>query len=279
VHFDQLKSALRYAWRAKTIYDVHAPLAFSFVGEVVEDERHFYAHEAIEEERQSLLNTSVQIDLKDHGAGSLAAPKSTKTIAEIAKHSATPPAFGRYLAAAVEWSGARNVIELGTNLGIGTSYLASTLPSDGQLISIDADEQLLAIAKCTLASLPDQKPVRLVHGTFEATLPSVLASVDQLDLAFLDGHHEEEATKSYFAQVAAKAHARSVIILDDIHWSAGMEAAWAWVQAQPGVSMTIDLYRWGVVFFDPAVRSPMHITVVPKRYKPWHMGFFSSRVK
>ena len=41
---------------------------------------------------------------------------------------------------------------------------------------------------------------------------------------------------------------RSIIILDDIHWSKEMEGAWEYVQQHPQVTTTIDLFFIGIVF-------------------------------
>jgi predicted O-methyltransferase YrrM len=72
--------------------------------------------------------------------------------------------------------------------------------------------------------------------------------VDALDLVFIDGHHLKDPTLDYFEQCLGKAHNDSVFILDDIHWSQGMEEAWEQVKHHPRVSVTIDLYTMGLVF-------------------------------
>ena len=68
-------------------------------------------------------------------------------------------------------------------------------------------------------------------------------------MAFIDGHHAEAPTVEYFEQLLAKGHANSVFVVDDIHWSVGMEKAWERIKAHPRVTVTIDLYDLGLVFF------------------------------
>jgi len=43
----------------------------------------------------------------------------------------------------------------------------------------------------------------------------------------------------------------SIIILDDIYWSAGMTRAWKEIIREPRISLSIDLYRMGILFFTP----------------------------
>ena len=41
----------------------------------------------------------------------------------------------------------------------------------------------------------------------------------------------------------------SVWIFDDIHWSQEMENAWLTIKNHPKVTVTIDTFQWGIVFF------------------------------
>lgn len=272
-----LRSAARYAWHAETIYDIHAPLAFAFAGEVVEDRRHFYAHDAIARLRARYAADATAVELHDAGAGSRVGSGTRRRIRDIAATSGTPERFGRYLTSLVDWRGAGRVLELGANLGIGSCCLAAGMPRDGRLVTIDADAHLAAYAKTALRDTVPHARAEVVVGTFAERLPAALASLGRVDVAFVDGHHAEAPTMDYYRLIQERCHGGSVIILDDVHWSPGMEAAWRWIRARPEVTLSFDLYRWGVVFFDTAIRTPQHHELLPWRWKPWHMGFLRSR--
>lgn len=272
-----LRSAARYAWRAQTIYDVHAPLAFSFLGEVVEDRRHLYVHDDIAGLRDRYAADDTLVELHDAGAGSRVGRAKRRRIRDIAASSGTPERFGRYLTSLVDWRGAARVLELGTNLGIGSCCLAAGMPPGGRLVTIDADAGMTAFAKTALAQTTPHAPADVITGTFADAIPAALASLGRVDVAFVDGHHAEAPTKDYYRQIRERCHGGSVLVFDDVHWSAGMEAAWSWIRRQPEVTLSVDLYRWGVVFFDESIVTPQHFDVVPWRWKPWHMGFFQSR--
>jgi hypothetical protein len=40
-----------------------------------------------------------------------------------------------------------------------------------------------------------------------------------------------------------------MLIFDDIYWSEGMKQAWAQIKAHPQVTVTVDLFWIGLVFF------------------------------
>jgi hypothetical protein len=63
-------------------------------------------------------------------------------------------------------------------------------------------------------------------------------------------------------------------VIADIHWSEEMEAAWARMQAHPRVFVSVDNFHLGFLFFDSAIKTPVHLRYVPWIYKPWRSGIF-----
>ena len=68
-------------------------------------------------------------------------------------------------------------------------------------------------------------------------------------LFFFDGNHHQEPTLNYFNQCLEYSKNDSVFIFDDIHWSDEMEEAWEEIKKNPKVTITIDLFFMGLVFF------------------------------
>jgi predicted O-methyltransferase YrrM len=69
------------------------------------------------------------------------------------------------------------------------------------------------------------------------------------NLIYFDGNHSKKATLDYFEALLPTISNDSVWIFDDIHWSADMEDAWEIIKNHPKVSVTIDTFQWGIVFF------------------------------
>jgi hypothetical protein len=57
------------------------------------------------------------------------------------------------------------------------------------------------------------------------------------------------------------AHAGTVFVFDDIHWSREMEQAWKVIKDHPAVTLTIDLFFIGIVFIRPEQRSKEHFII------------------
>jgi hypothetical protein len=47
----------------------------------------------------------------------------------------------------------------------------------------------------------------------------------------------------------AKATENTIFVFDDIYWSTEMKKAWDEISARPEVTISIDLYDLGIIFF------------------------------
>jgi predicted O-methyltransferase YrrM len=91
--------------------------------------------------------------------------------------------------------------------------------------------------------------IELEVGDFDSILEGILEREDQLDMVFFDGNHRFAPTIDYFERCLAKATDNSVFMFDDIHWSRGMSRAWRKIKNDDRVTLTIDLFWLGIVFF------------------------------
>jgi predicted O-methyltransferase YrrM len=82
-----------------------------------------------------------------------------------------------------------------------------------------------------------------------------------VDLAFIDGNHRKAPTLEYFQHILRYSHAGTIVIFDDIHWSAEMEDAWESIKKHPAVTCTVDLFFLGLVFLKDDFRVPQHFSI------------------
>src|SRR6185295_376097 len=152
-----------------------------------------------------------------------------------------------------------SVIELGTSLGITTSYLSRARPG-GDVFTLEGSTEIAGIARQNFKSLELQN-VKVAEGNFDYTLPSVLYHLTSVGVVFIDGNHRCEPTENYFHWLLEKANPDSIFIFDDIHWSKEMERAWEHIKEHPSVRCSIDLFFIGVIFFRPEFKEKQHFTI------------------
>jgi predicted O-methyltransferase YrrM len=167
-------------------------------------------------------------------------------IRQIVRRSAVPPLVGQLLFRLVNHFQPKVIVELGSSLAISTLYLALARP-EAKLIGFEGSPRLAELANLTCARLAPQAQV--VPGPLEETLTPTLAQQAPLDFVFLDANHRLAPTLRYFETCLARAHEASVFVLDDIYWSNEMEQAWQAIKNHPQVTLTVDLFRLGLVFF------------------------------
>lgn len=276
-----MQARLQYAARfarfyaaAQTIYRVHSPFVFEFVQRTLEDRRWYYAFDDIEALRGRLLSDERKVTITDYGAGSKAVAGNERSLASLARYAASRPVEGQLLFRIVRVIGPRTLLEFGTSLGISSLYQAAAAPPGARLLTMEGCPQTAEAARRNFALLRRDRIEQLV-GPFDRVLPTALERLQPLDYVFFDGNHRRQPTIDYFEACLARAHDQSVFVFDDIHWSTGMESAWEYVKAHPRVTLTLDFFFIGVVFFRPEFRVKQDYKLVPVRWKPWMAGFFS----
>ncbi len=146
---------------------------------------------------------------------------------------------------------------MGTGTGISTLYLGSA-PVVNQLISLEGNAALASLAKNQAHKLKLNK-IEVISGDFDSTLSTALGRLSNIDLAFIDGNHQKAPTLQYYEQILPYTHNDTVLIFDDIHWSPEMLEAWQEIIARPEVTLSLDLYRMGMIFFRKEIRQAQHI--------------------
>ena len=225
---------------------MHSPFVYTFIREVLNDKRKFYCYTGIEFIRRQLLADKKKIVVEDFGAGSKLNKTKERTISAIAYSSLKPRKYAQLLFRIINYYQPETIVELGTSLGITTSYLASG-NTHAKVYTFEGSKPVAAKASESFKALKLDN-IHLTEGNFDDTLPSKLSEIKAVDFAFIDGNHRYEPTVNYFHQLLAKCTDQSIIILDDIHWSKEMEEAWHYVQNHQEVTTTIDLFFIGIVF-------------------------------
>ena len=249
---------LKYLQLARNKYDIHSPFLYELVTQVIEDRNSYPDYGLVEGLKRDLLERKDTVEVNDLGAGSMVDKGQIRTVGSIARHSSKPRKYGRLLYRISRHLKPGTMLELGTSLGISTAYLALGHPGS-TIITIEGCKNTAQQARLNLDSL-NLKNTGIITGHFDAALPGYLDSISQLDLAFIDGNHREEPTINYFEQCLSKTVNTSCFLFDDIHWSKGMESAWDYIRNHETVTLSIDLFFMGLVFFRKEL-SKEHFTI------------------
>ncbi len=252
----QFISYLNYRMKAKGLHGTHSPLIYDFVERVLQNEHAFYAYRKLERLRNRQLQDKGFIEVQDFGAGSKKLD-SKRAIASIAKVSGTTEKYNRLLHRIAWFYQAKNILEFGTSLGLGTAALALA-DSAAKVVSVEGDPATAKRAKENLKGI-GLNQVKVMNLRFDEAL--IELKDETWDLIFLDGHHEEAATIRYAQALVPKLNTGGVIVLDDIYWSKGMASAWNQLKEHPQLTYSIDLYRMGILSFQEGMEKGQHFVL------------------
>ncbi|MGZ3832089.1 MAG: O-methyltransferase [Mucilaginibacter sp.] len=247
LNFRFAKDYLLHRLRGKNRHGLHSPFVYRLVDEVIYDFEYKDIYKEVESVRTQLLSDNQVITVTDLGAGSLVNNNRKKKISDIARNALKPPKLAQLIYRLVNDQKPENIIELGTCLGTTSLYLRNAA-SDAELYTLEGCPETAGIA-AEVFKKAGVGNIKQVTGNFDDTLPGVIKGLDQLDFVFVDGNHQKQATLKYFEWCLPKVHENTLLIFDDIYWSEGMKEAWEIIKAHPKVTVTIDLFWIGLVYF------------------------------
>lgn len=243
----QIKSYLKFLWNSKNEHGVHSPFVFNLLTKCFYDKKPKPEYSILTNYRKSLLANKNFIEVTDFGAGSKVFKSNRRQISKIAKTAGISPKRAELLYRVTNYFQPKNILEIGTSLGLATSALALGNPK-AKIITLEGCPETGNVAKNHLENF-DCKNVATIITEFEDFLVRTNLQSTDYDLIYFDGNHSKKATLAYFDLLLPTITNDSVWIFDDIHWSPEMEEAWKIIKDHPKVTVTIDTFQWGFVFF------------------------------
>ncbi len=243
----QVKSYLNFLWNSKNEHGVHSPFVFDLVTKCFYDKKKYAEYSILKKYRKSLLKNSNTIEVTDFGAGSRVFKSNTRAINQIAKTAGITEKRAELLFRITNYFRPKNILEIGTSLGLATSALALG-NKNAKITTLEGCENTLATAKNQFETF-DLTNINLVATEFSSFLKTQNQEPRTFDLIYFDGNHSKQATLDYFELLLPTITNETVWIFDDIHWSEDMENAWKIIKNHPKVTVTIDTFQWGIVFF------------------------------
>ena len=243
----QIKSYLKFLWESKNEHAVHSPFVFNLLTKCFFDRKKKPEYVILKKYRKSLLENKNTIEVTDFGAGSKIFKSNTRQISKIAKTAGITLKRAELLFRIVQYFQPKHILEIGTSLGLATSAL-SLGNKNTKIITLEGCQNTMSVAQNLLKKI-NSKNIEFKVSEFDTYLKNSNLKSQIFDLIYFDGNHQKQATLDYFESLLTTITNETVWIFDDIHWSLEMQEAWKIIQNHPKVTVTIDTYQWGFVFF------------------------------
>ncbi|MES2395229.1 MAG: class I SAM-dependent methyltransferase [Bacteroidota bacterium] len=219
-----------YRLKAVNEHGVHSPFVFDLLMNVIYNKNEYYSFKKIEKVREEFLSS-----------------KKIIKISRIAKLDTLPSKYSQLLFRLVNHFMPPKIIEIGTSFGTSTAYMASA-NSKNSIITIEKDEEIAEIAKQNFKQLK-LKNIEQRSGNIESILKTIVTSDQNLVFVCFDGHHCKQDLLNYFYLCIEKATEESVFVFENMYLSPELKEAWNEIKNDNRVTVTLDLFFMGLVFF------------------------------
>nr|WP_314896875.1 class I SAM-dependent methyltransferase [uncultured Flavobacterium sp.] len=263
----QIKSYLQFLWHSKNEHAVHSPFVFTLLTKCFYDKKSKPEYAVLRNYRKSLLENNNTIEVTDFGAGSKVFKSNTRVISKIAKTAGISPKRAELLFRITNYlqpdpsdseQAKQSILEIGTSLGLATSAL-SLGNLKAKIITLEGCPETAKIAQLQFQKFNCNNVESIVtkfnsflekwNSSLNTTTEHYKLNTEHFSLIYFDGNHSKKATLDYFELLLPTITNETVWIFDDIHWSQEMEKAWKMIKKHPEVTVTIDTFQWGLVFF------------------------------
>ena len=243
----QIKSYIKFLWNSKNEHGVHSPFVFDLITNCFYDSKKFSEYSILKNYRNSLLQNKNTIEVTDFGAGSRVFKSNTRAINQIARNAGISKKRAELLFRITNYFQPESILEIGTSLGLATSAL-SLGNIKSKITTLEGCPNTLHVAQKQFEEFGFNN-ITSINTEFSSYLKNYQIAISNYQLIYFDGNHSKEATLEYFELLLPTINNETVWIFDDIHWSKGMEAAWEIIKSHPNVTVSIDTFQWGLVFF------------------------------
>ncbi len=248
---------LQWYVKAQNAHGLHSPFVFKLYNAVISG-KNYKANrfpselKPIENLRKALLaQTNTVIDVTDFGTGGLNNPHKKVSLPKLVAMT-TPKRQGWFMYKLLQFLQPKTVLELGTNLGIGTSYFQSAVSTNAHIYTIEGCLNISEWAQSNFNHLGKKNITRIV-GNLDTLLAEELERIPAPDFVYFDANHAYQPTINYFELCLTVKKDNTVFLLDDLRYSPEMLKAWNYIQNHPKVQVTIDLFDQGIVLFNPTM--------------------------
>lgn len=226
-------------------FGVHSPFVYNLITKVIEERCPYYSFQDIELYRKQLSHKMDPITYPDwRNKGRL----RCRTVAEIVRREAVKPKLGALLFRLANYFKARNILQIGTTMGISTLYLTS-YSTDLRCIALENIPGFATIARQAFEKKA-RNPIDLRVGGYKESLPQALKDLGNVDLVFFNTLYEPQNNRWLFQECLRYAHNETVFVFKGINANQRSRELWKEICETPEVTVTLDLYSLGIVLFN-----------------------------
>jgi predicted O-methyltransferase YrrM len=263
---ERFRIYLDFYFKAETRYNIHSPFLFDLIEFAFDTDRIYYDFNILQEATNCILRNQTSIPADDF---SVKHRQNNLNISQLFLKSGHSSDAYECLYRLACFLKPNKILELGSCAGMSAMSLALGY-KPAKVISLEGNEYLSSFANSLFHQFK-LNTIQCLHIDFNTFFET--QTENDFDLVFVDGDHNYESTLANFSKINPCTSDKAVIVLDDVHWSSGMYAAWNKIKQDPSIRCSLETIRWGFLFKNKSLAKGDY-TFLHEKFKPWKLGLF-----
>jgi predicted O-methyltransferase YrrM len=221
-------------------YGIHSPFAFNLITRIIEESCPYYFYHELTTARQQLL----------HNKQTILRQGRQVSIRNLFRQQGITQRESELLFRLANYGKPRFILTLGSSMGLIPLSLTG-YASGLYCIALESEPGLAAVAHDTLLHRGARSRIEIRTGACDKLFPEALEAFPRIDCLFWSRETEATSLADFFRQSLPRIHDETVYIMEGIRASSVKYRLWQQLCLHPKVTASVDLYTWGLLFFQP----------------------------
>jgi hypothetical protein len=230
-------------------YGVHSPFVYDLITQVIEEKCYFYAYRNISLIRLQLLQNEQFVHYKGKRI----------TVKKALRRYGISKKEGELLFRLTNYFKPHTILCIGSSLGLIPLYL-TRYDSTVQCITLESEPDFANQAMCFLRR-EENPSLQIQIGSISETVPESIVQFQRIDCIYINKNVEINDLEVIFTQCFPYVHDTAFCVLAGIRSSKEKYHYWKQLCQHPNVTVTIDLFYTGILFFKPDLHKRVYKTI------------------
>jgi len=231
-------------------FGVHSPFVYDLITNVIEEKSDFYAFSDISIAQLQLLQNEHVIQ---YGRKRIAVKEALKRFGITTKE-------GKFLFRLTNHYKPHTILSIGSSMGLAplclTRYNATV-----QCIILEYEQDIAEIAKQIL-NKEKNTALNIKIGAYHELLPESIVQLQRIDCVFIGKDVGVNDWDTVFEQCEPFIHDSTFFVLAGIRSSTDKQNYWMQYRQHPSVTIAVDLFDMGLLFFQPKLHKQVYKTIL-----------------
>ena len=228
-------------------FGVHSPFLFDLITNVIEETYHYYAFDDIASVRLQLLQNEQLIQYGDRRI----------TVKKAVQRYGISQKEGMFLFRLANHCKPQTILSVGSSMVLAPLCL-TRYDSSVRCITLEREQDVAEVARHFLK----HPAFTIKTGSYQALIPESIGELQRIDCVFIGKDAGVYDWDMVFEQCASSICDTTFFVLDGIRSSTGKQQYWTQFRQHPRVTVAIDLYDLGLLFFQPKLHKMFYKTIL-----------------